>query len=343
MEEKNKFGINFKDDLSIDSEIITVLDKLDIILRNSFDIMSNKYKSLLKGFYPARDGTGFTEANQSHFYVNSLVKSLNDEDCIEWLEFPWSDKSTHIDAMVYSPMYKAIFYIEAKRFSNFDKKLKEISNDIKRLISDNKEFIKDYKIEDIEFQYAIGLADIWGESNNKNELINNWTKKENQFTETLNIKDYEDTRLTECVYKNNYHLLISYNEISEYRKIENTFWKNLHEQLNRKINDIKLNFEYDEVKRKNNANIEIKLTDDTSIFIRRAENTFIVVESSNSNIQNKVKKYFNSDELWNYTQPCIDFYNFNDTFFRLKNRDEQQIIINVIIKQINNLIEEIQV
>ncbi len=190
---------NIANDELIVSLLITGLNKIDIILRNSFGIMTNKYKTLLKEFYPARDGTGFTEANQSHFYVNSLVKSLNDENCIEWLEFPWSDKSTHIDAMVYSPKYKTIFYIEAKRFSNFDKKLIEISNDIKRVISDNKEFIKDYNIEDIEFQYAIGLADVWNESINKLNLINNWENKENQFSKILNITNYQDTRLIECV------------------------------------------------------------------------------------------------------------------------------------------------
>jgi len=343
---------NIANDRLIVSLLITGLNKIDIILRNSFSIMTNKYKKLLKDFYPARDSTGFTEANQSHFYVNSLVKSLDDENCIEWLEFPWSDKSTHIDAMVYSPKYKTIFYIEAKRFSDFDKKLKEISNDIKRVISDNKKFIKDYNIEDIEFQYAIGLADIWykkDKKSNKKDLIDTWNKKDNQFSQTLNIEDYDDTRLKafidiKCVDKENYHLLITYNEISKYRQIEDSFWKSLEEKLSTEINNIKLNFEYDynEDKRKNNANLQIKITDDTSIFIRRTENTFIKVESSDENIQVKVKKYFNSNELWQYTKYSIDFYNYNDKFFKLKEPKEKETIIIDIVKQINNLIKAIQ-
>jgi hypothetical protein len=342
---EDKKDDNTKDNIVV-SLLITGLNKIEIILYNSFETMANKYCNLLnhQKFYPARDSTGFTEANQSHFYVNSLVKNLNDENCIEWLEFPWSDKSTHIDAMVYSPKYKTIFYIEAKRFSNFDKKLKEISNNIKRVISDNKDFIKDYNIGDIKFQYAIGLADIWNESKNKDKLINNWKKnKDNDFIDTLNIKDYNDTRLIEYVYKN-YYLLISYNEISEYRQIEDTFWRSLEEKLKEKFNKYKSNLEYNynEDKRKNNANLQIKITDNTSIFIRRTENTFIKVESSDENIQTKVRKYFDDDKLWQYTKLCIDFYNYNDNFFKLKDPKKNETIIIDIVKQINDLIKVIQ-
>ena len=123
------------------------------ILKASFNTMCKKYNLMInENFYPARDSTGFTESNLVHTFVNSLVKELNDDLAIEWLEFPWIDKKQHIDAMVYSPKYKTIFYIEAKRFSNQSKK-QSLAKDINRLINDDKSFIKEHKIQDIKNQY----------------------------------------------------------------------------------------------------------------------------------------------------------------------------------------------
>ncbi|OHE09662.1 MAG: hypothetical protein A2513_10090 [Sulfurimonas sp. RIFOXYD12_FULL_33_39] len=143
------------------------------VLETSFYTMCKKYNLMLKDFYPARGSTGFTESNQVHIYVNSLVKELNDDFIIEWLEFPWVDKKQHIDAMVYSPKHKTIFYIEAKRFSHQSKK-QSLARDINRLINDDKSFIKEYNIKDIKNQYIIALSDIWLETTWKKNIKKWW-------------------------------------------------------------------------------------------------------------------------------------------------------------------------
>lgn len=46
-----------------------------IILR-SFDEMVATYAQILQIIYPARGNTGFTEVNQVHIYINSLINRI---------------------------------------------------------------------------------------------------------------------------------------------------------------------------------------------------------------------------------------------------------------------------
>ncbi len=87
---------------------------MDHIISRSFDEMISIYTRTLESFYPARGSTGFTEANQVHIYVNALIKCLDDDQAVSWLEFPWVEKKEHIDGFVFSPRHKAVFFIEAK-------------------------------------------------------------------------------------------------------------------------------------------------------------------------------------------------------------------------------------
>lgn len=88
---------------------------------------------------------------------------MDDIRAVEWLEFPWEVKTQHIDAMVYSPKFKAVFYIEAKRFTT-KSKVGAIAKDINLLISSNKDFMVAHGIQEIEHEFVIALSDVWLET-----------------------------------------------------------------------------------------------------------------------------------------------------------------------------------
>ncbi|WP_305374257.1 hypothetical protein [Photobacterium leiognathi] len=148
-----------------------------IILR-SFDEMVATYAQILQIIYPARGNTGFTEVNQVHIYINSLIKCLDDDQAVSWLEFPWFEKKQHIDGLVFSPKYKTVFFIEAKRLSH-KKKKQEIIRDIKRLYREDKKFLNDNWITDYENEYVVALSDVWLETKWKRSMPEWWCGRNN--------------------------------------------------------------------------------------------------------------------------------------------------------------------
>ncbi|PSU90759.1 hypothetical protein C0W35_16250 [Photobacterium kishitanii] len=151
---------------------------MDQIISRSFDEMISTYTRTLKNFYPARGNTGFTEANQVHIYVNALIKCLDDDQAVSWLEFPWVEKKQHIDGFVFSPMHKAFFFIEAKRLSHTKKK-QEIIKDIERLYHGDKQFLRDNGVIDYESEYVVALSDVWLETKWKRSMPEWWCGRNN--------------------------------------------------------------------------------------------------------------------------------------------------------------------
>ena len=160
---------------------------MNIILKNSFEKMTLEYKRILEGFYPARGSAGFTEQNQTFNFVTALKNMLEREDTVQWLEFPWIDPKQHIDAVVYSPHHKSIFFIESKRFYN-QKKLDKILDDVERVMNpmlkaNNEvtekgfEFLKPHltsgDIEDIQ-KYVVVLGDVWLDKSKVKRKVPAW-------------------------------------------------------------------------------------------------------------------------------------------------------------------------
>ena len=215
---------------------------IEKMIEDAFDKMYLKYYQLLKSFYPAQGSTGFTERNQTHNFVNSLISTLNDKDTINWFELPWKEKEQHIDAMVYSPEYKSIFYIEAKRLS-ITRKKESIVEDIKRVVDtkDRESLLSKYKLPNVTNEYMIALCDVWLENKWKRNVPFWWTGKksikgfedltfetkasEKTFAERLKkcdpainwengtqlIKRFTEDLSSECL--KNYCLLMSYNKL----------------------------------------------------------------------------------------------------------------------------------
>ncbi|MEM6248434.1 hypothetical protein [Shewanella vaxholmensis] len=151
---------------------------MEQIISRSFDEMIATYTRTLENFYPARGSTGFTEANQVHIYVNALIKCLDDDRAVSWLEFPWVEKNQHIDGFVFSPRHKAVFFIEAKRLSH-TKKMQEIIEDIERLHKQDKQFLRDNGVTDYENEYVVALSDVWLETKWKRSMPEWWCGRNN--------------------------------------------------------------------------------------------------------------------------------------------------------------------
>ncbi len=165
------------------------------LIHKSFDKMILSYEELLESFYPARDGTGFTEANQVHIYINSLMECLDDPKAVSWLEFPWEDKSQHIDGLVYSPKNNSVFYIEAKRLS-VTKKKGEIIRDILRVITSDRSFIEKNNITNVNSEYIIVLSDVWLEDKWKKSMPEWWCGNDNVPSQ---VKEWEQRHGTQLV------------------------------------------------------------------------------------------------------------------------------------------------
>jgi len=157
---------------------------MDSIISTAFKGMCETYEGLLSSFYPARDSTGFTEQNQVHNFINALRTALNDDNSVHWLEFPWADKSEHIDGMVFSPKHKAIFYIEAKRLSKSTQK-SLIMDDIKRVIINDRAFINKNEIY-VDNEYIIALSDVWLEDKWKTAIPRWWSGVQELSPQLLN-------------------------------------------------------------------------------------------------------------------------------------------------------------
>lgn len=162
------------------------------IINLSFNTMKSEYEKIFKYIHPAHGSSGFTEANQTANFVNSLKINLQDCEVIVWFEFPWKFKvasskvSGRIDAIVYSPKYQTLFCIESKRIWDEAKK-QSIKNDIKRL-NDGlkvKAFSENFILDKpehfdkiIEKAYLIVLGDVWLEkptpSFNKKDVPRWW-------------------------------------------------------------------------------------------------------------------------------------------------------------------------
>ncbi len=145
---------------------------MEKIISAAFEEMCGTYERMLCSFYPARDSTGFTEQNQVHNFVNALKSALDDDGSIHWLEFPWVDKSEHIDGIVFSPKYKSIFYIEAKRLSKSIQKSLMVK-DIARVIDNDRSFINNNELY-ADNEYIIALSDVWLEDKWKTAIPRWW-------------------------------------------------------------------------------------------------------------------------------------------------------------------------
>ncbi|MBV7469320.1 hypothetical protein [Aeromonas sp. sif0611] len=174
----------------------------------AFEKTIERYSNILNSYYPAHNGTGFTERNLTNNFVSSLDRTL-EGSTISWFEAPLSTTvKKHLDAVVFHPESKTSFLIEAKRISNPSQKINSIKNDIERMRSADHHATLELGLQGIKIEnrYAIVLADIWLESKTKIEIYNNWPQSICESGTPSFIGEF-DTLQTESAWKNNYKIL----------------------------------------------------------------------------------------------------------------------------------------
>ena len=121
-------------------------------------------------FYPALNGTGFQERNLSVNFAKAYQSIYSSAIC--WFEFQFGDKNNqHYDALILDPGNKAILLVESKRFSTITSKVKEIKEDIERILVFERDRNNQFscRISDLHTYtiYGVILADVWTISDKK--------------------------------------------------------------------------------------------------------------------------------------------------------------------------------
>ncbi|PQZ85410.1 MULTISPECIES: hypothetical protein [Pseudomonas] len=153
-----------------------MIREIENALMAAFDQTMCKYRQILNNYYPAHKSTGFTERNLTNNFVRALENELG-KDAFAWFEAPLSaEEKLHLDAIVFDPTTKSCFLIEAKRFSNLNKKVAETTHDIQRMSYQAHHATLELGLGKlkIEHRYAIVLVDIWTEGEAKQVTFENW-------------------------------------------------------------------------------------------------------------------------------------------------------------------------
>ena len=145
-----------------------------------FDAYGNIYRNMLSKFYPSKGSTGFSERNLSVNFAKAYesVNEVDDQGVYSWFEFQFGNSNNnHIDAVVMNEKLREIYIIEAKRYSNPNKKMTEVGEDIGRIFDFYDEIKKEndglsprinlYKFDKV---YGVILADVWTETGTKIQI-----------------------------------------------------------------------------------------------------------------------------------------------------------------------------
>ena len=121
-------------------------------------------------FYPALNGTGFQERNLSVNFAKAYQSICSSAIC--WFEFQFGDKNNqHYDALIIDPENKVILLVESKRFSTISGKVKEVKEDVERILAFEKDSNNQFscRISDLHLYtiYGVILADVWTISDNR--------------------------------------------------------------------------------------------------------------------------------------------------------------------------------
>jgi hypothetical protein len=156
----------------------------DTVFSNYGDL----YREILSCIYPAKNSTGFSERNLSVNFSKAFEKTAceSGQKAISWFEFQFGERNNlHADAIIINWTTSEMLIVESKRFSNPNKKMQEIGRDIDRiynLIEELKECNSNntnvrINISSIKHFYGVILADVWTETEYKEEILDSFDKE----------------------------------------------------------------------------------------------------------------------------------------------------------------------
>lgn len=136
-----------------------------------FEKYKENYKKIFDYLYPSKGSTGFTERNLSVNFTKAY-EAVNTQ-AITWYEFSF-EKGKHLDAVIIDPNSQKIIIVESKRFSNPEIKVKEVDDDIDRILGFSNNLESEFKnrINNIDKYSILGviLADVWTENEQKTSI-----------------------------------------------------------------------------------------------------------------------------------------------------------------------------
>ncbi len=145
----------------------------DIHFDKVFEQYGKNYERIFDVLYPAKNSTGFTEHNLTVNFCRAYETVY--PESVSWFEFQFGKyNNLHYDAIVINPKLKNVLLIESKRFSNPNKKLKEIGFDINRICESINLYRSDFdRIDGFDSYRITGviLADVWTETKQKTKIL----------------------------------------------------------------------------------------------------------------------------------------------------------------------------
>lgn len=206
------------------------MGKLIAKIRRTLVATGETYKNVFRYYYPAHDGNGFTERNQTFNFSHNYIK--NSYDAVIWQELPvkCKVKEGHIDTLIIDNELKIILFVEAKRISRsqISRKFSSIKDDINRLCADD--FISSLPkgILINEYQhYILYLADVWyddseGKLDPRKGVLTDWKDK-------LKFENWipKGSDVTEIGYG-----ICQIGKPSSYKQIDKIYEKNNQEEYN---------------------------------------------------------------------------------------------------------------
>ena len=164
------------------------------------------YCRIFEKIYPSHGGTGFTERNLSVNFAKAYESVY--PDAITWYEFQFGKRnSQHYDAIIVDPENKKLIVIESKRFTNTEKKIESVGNDIERIREFEEatylyEFNK--RIPDLQDYSVVGviLADVWTEGSEKPKIKQSFENETflQDYRENLSLGEHPDSWFLEGQY-----------------------------------------------------------------------------------------------------------------------------------------------
>lgn len=147
-----------------------------------FDEYRNLYEHILERIYPAKNSTGFPERNLSVNFSKAYerIANANNEDAYSWFEFQFGERNNlHVDAIILNDTTHELIIVESKRYSNTEKKIREVGEDIDRIYEFSEEIRKEDRIPlyENEHIYGVILADLWKETNTKEQVLQAYDEK----------------------------------------------------------------------------------------------------------------------------------------------------------------------
>jgi len=177
-----------------------------------FGEYKEQYSRIFEHIYPAKNSTGFPERNLSVNFIRGYeaARRKEKETILGWYEFQFGVRNNrHVDAVLINETSGELFIIESKRYSNPNKKIEEVKEDICRIYDliaelreENRNGNPRISLKNISAVYGVILADAWKMHGMKTRIIQSYQEKKfcedflkrNDIDPIYDVQDFEEIK-----------------------------------------------------------------------------------------------------------------------------------------------------